>query len=108
MPRLTNQYLCLQKYRGLFLVPMILQTFATHFATIAGAVKVQGLQEDKNEAYGALALSVAAVSVLPSFSQVFSTHSSSTYVANLGGTSAQTLARRIDHHWIPGSRVGQG
>jgi hypothetical protein len=98
MPWPTNQYLCLQKYQGLFLVLMILQTFATHFAAIAGAVKVQGLQEDKNEAHGALALSVAAVSVLPSLSQVFSAHSSSTYVANLGGTSAQTLARRIDHH----------
>jgi hypothetical protein len=56
----------------LFLAPIILQTFATHFSAILGAVKMLDLQKNEDEAYGALALSVTAVRVFYMFSGYFS------------------------------------
>src|SRR5580658_657828 len=97
----ANQCLRLQKFQGLFLAPMILQTFATHFSAILGAVKMPSPQVKENEGHGALALSVTAASTPASFSHRVGPHSYSKYVANLGGTSAHTLARRIDHYRVP-------
>jgi len=51
-----------QTYRGLFHGPMVLQTFATHYTAILGAVKVPTFHKHAMEPHCALSLAAAAVS----------------------------------------------
>ena len=59
--------LLIQPYRFLLRGPLILHTFAAHYYAIHGAIRVPSLGDAtllENQAYGALAMSVAAVLIL--------------------------------------------
>ena len=49
-----------QYFRGFFRGPLVLRTFAAHFAAVNGAVEVAGLKDEP--ARGSLVLAAASVS----------------------------------------------
>jgi hypothetical protein len=64
--KITDIFL-LQKFKGLFKGPLVLQTFGAHFTAAAGAQKLLGGDDPENPAgkpIGGLGLAAAGVSTL--------------------------------------------
>jgi hypothetical protein len=57
----------IQKWKGLFHSPLVVQTFAVHLTAMEGALKVPGLHDPPHltpAANGGLGLAVASVSII--------------------------------------------